>query len=522
MAGTAKTALAAGLAKSTSAEAVVPVRLTGVAVPPPIGSATETVPSSITSRWTLFAASVALRPAVTISFGSVSAGALLGLLLWHPPRAKPSVAARTRTAGIRRDMRLLGVGVASATIRCDGHRKGRCGGERCQTSDGAVMHHRTPRRRPCPMGDSATVIDRIDVHGYDLTYAHGDYVMSSGRIVNVLPSTVVRIRTRGGLEGFGETCPLGSTYLPGFAEGARVALRELAPALIGIDATNLGAVTERMDTTLRGHEYAKSALDVACWDILGRATGTSVSTLLGGVLESVVPLYVAVPLGPPAEMAAFVERERAAGVHHFQLKLGTAPEADLERVAAVHAVTGPEDALIGDANGAWRRQDAIIAARLLGGFDRLRLEQPCLTLEECIAVRRLTTLPMVLDEVITDLATLIRAVAVDAMDHVNLKIGRVGGLTKARLMRDAAVALGLTLTIEDSWGGDLVTAAVAHLASGVPSGSLFAASYMNDWTLEHVAGHQPRSRHGVGPVPDGAGLGLDVDPDRLGVPLFSV
>ncbi|MFL5683807.1 MAG: mandelate racemase/muconate lactonizing enzyme family protein [Chloroflexota bacterium] len=372
------------------------------------------------------------------------------------------------------------------------------------------------------MGDSGTVIDRIDVHGYDLTYAHGDYVMSSGRTVNVLPSTVVRIRTRGGLEGFGETCPLGRTYLPGFGEGARAALRELAPGLIGVNATNLAAVTERMDATLRGHEYAKSALDVACWDILGRATGTSVATLLGGALQPVVPLYVAVPLGQPAEMAAFVERERAAGVHHFQLKLGAAPEADLERVEAVHAVTGPEDALIGDANGAWRRQDAIIAARLLGRFDRLRLEQPCPTLEECIAVRRLTPLPMVLDEVIMDLPTLVRAVAVDAMDHVNLKIGRVGGLTKARLMRDAAVALGLTLTIEDSWGGDVVTAAVAHLASGVPSGSLFAASYMNDWTLEHVAGYQPRSRDGVGPVPDGAGLGLEVDTDRLSVPLFSV
>ena len=178
---------------------------------------------------------------------------------------------------------------------------------------------------------------------------------------------------------------------------------------------------------------------------------------------------MAVPLGSPAEMAAFVERERAGGIHHFQLKLGAAPEADLERVAAVIAVTGPEDALIGDANGAWRRQDAIIAARLFAGFDRLRLEQPCPTLEECLAVRRLTTLPMVLDEVITDLPTLARAVAADAMDHVNLKIGRVGGLTRARLMRDTAVALGLTLTIEDSWGGDIVTAAVAHLAAGVPS-----------------------------------------------------
>ena len=221
-------------------------------------------------------------------------------------------------------------------------------------------------------------------------------------------------------------------------------------------------------------------------------------------------------------MAAFVERERAGGIHHFQLKLGGAPERDRDRVAAVHAVTGAEDAIIGDANGGWRRQDAIIAARLLEGFDRLRLEQPCPTLEECLAVRRLSTLPMVLDEVITDLPTLVRAAAADAMDHVNLKVGRVGGLTKARLMRDAAVDLGLTLTIEDSWGGDLVTAAVSHLAAGVPPPQLFAASFMNDWTLEHVAGYQPRSRDGCGPVPTGPGLGVEVDIDRLGAPLFAV
>ena len=370
------------------------------------------------------------------------------------------------------------------------------------------------------MGDSATVIDRVSVFGYDLTYAHGDYVMSAGRVVNVLPSTVVRITTRGGVEGFGETCPLGRTYLPGFGEGARAALRELAPALIGIDAANLAAVNQAMDATLRGHEYAKSAIDVACWDILGRVANLPVAALLGGALQADLPLYVAVPLGPPEEMASFVERERAGGIHHFQLKLGDTPERDRDRVAAVHAVTGPEDAIIGDANGGWRRQDAIIAARLLDGFDRLRLEQPCPTLEECLAVRRLSTLPMVLDEVITDLPTLVRAVAADAMDHINLKIGRVGGLTAARLMRDAAVALGLTLTIEDSWGGDLVTAAVSHLAAGVPTGQLFAASYMNDWTVEHVAGYQPRSREGRGPVPTGPGLGVEVDTDRLGAPLF--
>ncbi|MEO8626341.1 MAG: mandelate racemase, partial [Candidatus Limnocylindrales bacterium] len=83
---------------------------------------------------------------------------------------------------------------------------------------------------------TAGTIERIEVYGYDVTYAHGDYVMSSGRVVNRLPSTVARITTRASVHGFGEVCPLGSTYLPAFGQGARVALRELAPALIGADA----------------------------------------------------------------------------------------------------------------------------------------------------------------------------------------------------------------------------------------------------------------------------------------------
>jgi L-alanine-DL-glutamate epimerase-like enolase superfamily enzyme len=215
-------------------------------------------------------------------------------------------------------------------------------------------------------------------------------------------------------------------------------------------------------------------------------------------------------------------RERSHGIRNFQAKLGADPAEDARRIAAVLAVTGPGDAVIGDANGGWRRQDAIMAARLLEGSERFRLEQPCPTLEECLAVRRLTTLPMVLDEVIVDLPTLVRATGLDAMDQINLKISRVGGLLPARIMRDVAVRLGLRLMIEDSWGGDLVSAAVAHLAAGTPPDALFAVSFMNDWTMEHVAGYQPRSSHGVGPVPDGPGLGIDVDVAQLGAPLFTV
>jgi L-alanine-DL-glutamate epimerase-like enolase superfamily enzyme len=129
-------------------------------------------------------------------------------------------------------------------------------------------------------------------------------------------------------------------------------------------------------------------------------------------------------------------------------------------------------------------------------------------------------MPLVLDEVIVDLATLLRAVELEAMEHVNLKIGRVGGLGPARVIRDAAVDLGLRLTIEDSWGGDIVTAAVSHLAAAVPADQLFAVSFMNDWTLEHVARYEPRSQQGRGPVPTGPGLGIEVDLGMLGDPLL--
>jgi L-alanine-DL-glutamate epimerase-like enolase superfamily enzyme len=277
-----------------------------------------------------------------------------------------------------------------------------------------------------------------------------------------------------------------------------------------------------MELALSGSEYAKSAVDVACWDVLGKAADLPISTLLGGRRQDRLPLYVAVPMGPPADMQAFVERERAAGVHHFQLKIGGRPQDDVERVAAVLESTGPEDALIADANGGWHRQDAIIAARAfeaLPSSHRLRLEQPCPTLEECLAVREVTSLPMALDEVIVDVPSLVRAAGLNAMDHINLKVSRVGGLTRARLIRDIAVQLGLRLTIEDSWGGDVVSATVSHLAAAVPPDQLFAVSFMNDWTVESIAGGEPRSEDGWGPVGAGPGLGISVDTDALGEPL---
>jgi L-alanine-DL-glutamate epimerase-like enolase superfamily enzyme len=316
-------------------------------------------------------------------------------------------------------------------------------------------------------------------------------------------------------------CPLGTTYLAAHAGGARAALALLAPAVVGLDPTNLSAVNDAMDEALMGHAYAKSPIDVACWDICGQAFGVSVTTLLGGVRQAKFPLYMAVPLDTPAAMREYVLARRAEGIHRFQLKVGGDPAVDGTRAREVVNATGDEDLVIADANGGWRINDAITAARLMEDLPRLYLEQPCPTMDECCEVRKRTSLPMVYDEVVHDVPTLLRAVREGGAGAFNLKVSKVGGLTKARLMRDLAQELGVQVTIEDTWGGDIVSATSAHLAASTRPAALLTVSFMNDWTNEHVAGYQPRSVKGVGSAPSGAGLGISVDASLLGAPVIT-
>lgn len=375
------------------------------------------------------------------------------------------------------------------------------------------------------MGPTAPTVSseiaEIDLFSYDLTYVGGEYVMSGDRVITSLSSTVARIATQDGFVGHGETCPLGASYLPDHSRGVRAAMEEIAPNLLGLDAANPVAVGRAMDSSLLGHPAAKSALDIACWDILGQATGRPVCDLIGGRQQSKFPLYMAIPLASPEEMRVSVERQRDLGIHHFQLKLGGDPNVDASRARAVVEATGTEDLVLGDANRGWSLRDALIAAAAMEGLPRFYIEQPCGTLEECFRFAELTKLPLILDETIVDAQSLLRAWNAGALIGFNLKLGRVGGLTKARLLRDLGENLGLTVSVEDSWGGDLTTAAVSHLAASTAERSLQTVSFMNDWTNEHIAGYEPRSVAGVGAAPSSRGLGVEVNQDMLGAPFAS-
>lgn len=357
-------------------------------------------------------------------------------------------------------------------------------------------------------------ITAIDCFGYNLKYAHGEYVMSGNRAATTEIGTLVRVRTDDGLEGWGEITPLGDLYLPTHWAEVRAALHTLAPRLIGADPTNISIVHEIMNQTLLGGGYAKSAIDVACWDLLGKAVNLPVAALLGGVLQPDFPLYEAVPLKSPEEMAEFVVSRQDAGIHRFQLKVGNDPYEDAARTRAVVDAASRKTLIVADANGGWNLRAAQIAVHEMADLP-IFIEQPCRETDDCIFAMRHSALPLVLDESIITSHDLIRAKYDAGAISVNIKISRVGGLTQAARMRDLMQDLDMMISVEDTWGGDIVTAAVSHLAASTRPENFQNASFMNDWTDGHVAGYAPRSVEGRGSAPSGPGLGIDVMTDSL-------
>jgi L-alanine-DL-glutamate epimerase-like enolase superfamily enzyme len=364
-------------------------------------------------------------------------------------------------------------------------------------------------------------ITAIKAWQVDLPLKEGRYSWSKGNFVEVFDTTIVAVETDAGLAGYAECCPLGSAYLPSYANGVRAGLREIAPKLIGLDPTNLGAINRYMDATLKGHPYVKAPIDIACWDILGKAANLPVYTLLGGAAQERVALYRAISLQPADQMARTVAGYRAEGYRKFQLKVGGEADEDIARIHACFATLEPGDILVADANTGWTRVEAARVVAAVSDLD-VYIEQPCGSFEECLSVRRRTALPFVLDEVITDVDALLRGLAEDAMDIINLKISKVGGLTKARLIRDLCVESGIPMTIEDTWGGDIVTATIAHLARSTPAEFCFSATDFNSYGTRNIAVGAPQRFDGFMMPPDEPGLGVTPFIETFGAPALSV
>lgn len=363
-------------------------------------------------------------------------------------------------------------------------------------------------------------IIEITVFAYQANYSHGTYAMSGGRVSTGQPSIVVRIRTDTGLEGWGETSPLGTTYLPSSFNGEIAALKDLSDHVLGLDPRHPAVLTAAMDRAMLSGTAAKAVLDYACWDVFGKAVGLPTHALLGGCLTQNIPCFTVIPPGDPDAGVRKALTDIARGVAAIQVKIGFNPVHDAKRIKAIHKAIPSNIEIWADANGGWTIEQALTFARALGQDTSVALEQPCKSSSECAEVGRRTGLPINLDESVMTIGDLFSAHAA-GVTGINLKPSRVGGLLKARIMRDTAVALDMMVTVDDTWGCALSMMQMIQLAPTTPSDRLRALDLFTDW-IHPAISEAPQQRSGgfvSPPAAPGNGYGT-IKLESLGDPLF--
>lgn len=360
-------------------------------------------------------------------------------------------------------------------------------------------------------------IKRISLWHVPLT-SHETYYMAAGKTCDTVETVVLRVETDAGITGWGEVCPI-PHYLPAYARGVAPALEEMAAVLIGSDPTGVEALIARLEAHLVDHRYAKSALDIAFWDITGQLANLPVHALLGGRHSDTLPLYHSITCVEPDEMARIARDAQAQGITQFQAKLGASGDwaTDVERLAKVREAVGPGPLVYGDWNCGATSLDATRVGRAAAHLD-VMLEQPCPTIADCARVRAATGLPMKLDELAHDTASLLDAHARGCMDAVALKLSKFGGLGATRRARDLCLYLGARMCVEDTWGSDITTAAALHLAASTPPDRVLNTCDLSGYVGPRLAPDAPVRANGRIAPPDGPGLGIQVDAEALGAP----
>ena len=362
-------------------------------------------------------------------------------------------------------------------------------------------------------------IKNITLHALTMPL-HRPYKLSGGRLrFTELDSTFVRIETDCGLVGWGEGCPWGHTYLPAHGPGIRAAAEILAPALLGLDPRRLEHVNRAMDLALPGHLYAKAPFDIACWDLLGRSTDLAVVELLGGRYEAPTPIASSISTDTPQGMLAEIDEYRARGYRVHSAKVGADVRLDIERIRHLAGSERPGEFIFFDVNRAWTPMEAIQVMNAVRDLPAV-FEQPCETLDQCAAVRARTIHPISIDERLETLDDLRQIIDRGIAEIVNIKINRVGGLTRARTMRDLCLASGIKMLVMDTGGSVIADTVVQHFAQSIPEDHRLGTWLCQELVSPDPAvGHGSRNHEGSTGVPAGPGLGVAPDPHVLGAPV---
>ena len=351
-------------------------------------------------------------------------------------------------------------------------------------------------------------ISAFEVIPYSLRFSE-PYVTTRGTLER-REMALVRISTDDGLEGLGEAVPLRLRGGPSLAVIV-AELRGAGRALLGRDVADLAA--ERPVPLAAGlSRPAAAALEIARLDLAAKLVELPLWRLLGGERCEPVRCNATLPAAEPGVLAARAESWAELGFRTFKLKVGMLD--DLAQLEAVRGAVGPGARIRVDANGAWSPEAAV--ARL-GAMERFAIElaeQPGRTLEDLAAIRSRTAIAIAADESVNSADDARRAVALGSCELATIKIAKVGGLGAARRI---AAAIGSYLS--SALDGPVGIAAAAHLAQVLPrdSGGDGLAHGLATQLLfaDTVAARECQVRDGLLHLPDGPGLGVELDDSAL-------
>ena len=336
-----------------------------------------------------------------------------------------------------------------------------------------------------------------------------------------IETNVLRLDTDAGLTGWGESCTAPPYYYPTLSAGTREAIRHAEPLLLGADPREHSAILYRLQHYMRGQKPARSAIDMALWDLVGKAAGLPLVELWGGRVAGSLPVLAMICVADPDTMLASIDSYREQGYRLFQCKIaqGTAQD-DVARIRAIMQHMRPDERCWFDVNRAWSVGEALRVMSRVRDLNPL-IEQPCETYHECKIVSQRSGLGLMLDESLDGYEAMLQAHADGIMDVATLKFNATGGITQHRFLADLGLKLRLPMRIEDFYGSGLTLAAVTHIAQNLPAEATWG---LYDYHLPQapVVSNPFAVENGCVAVPADCapGLGAEVDEGVIGQALF--
>lgn len=335
------------------------------------------------------------------------------------------------------------------------------------------------------------------------------------------PFAILRVHTDERIIGLGEVSGTPVWSGEDSVTAAHVIRGFLEPALMGEDPRDIERLTAKMRRAIAGHPFTKSGVEIALWDILGKAAGLPVFRLLGGPVREQIPIKMSVSGAAPERAAELARFALSRGLTALKVKVGIDPEGDVERVKAVRAVVGPNFRVGVDANGGWAPRVAIqTIRRLVDECGIYFAEQPVapLDLQWMMDVRRNVSIPVMADESCYTLQDAMALARAGAADILSVYVGKGGGIGPARKMAAVAEAAGLTCTIGSNLELGIASAAMAHVAASSPGvgAEEFPCDILGPIAYEHDLLAEPiEFSDGAVKAPDRPGLGVSLDEDAL-------